>query len=61
MQVAFLQALVIEKARHLDEMSSYRRGIYNSVYEKGYKEAIEKMGFAMAEMIASHIGEPSCM
>lgn len=56
-----MQALVIEKARHLDEMSSYRRDIYNSVYEKGYKEAIEKMGFAMAEMIASHIGEPSCM
>ncbi len=57
----FLQALVIEKARHHNEMSSYRRDIYNSVYEKGYKEAIDKMGIAMAEMIASHIGEPSCM
>lgn len=57
----FLQALVIEKARHHDELSSYRRDIYAQVYRKGYDEAVEKMGYAMGEMIASHIGEPSCM
>lgn len=57
----FLQALVVEKARHHNEMSSYRTVIYESVYKKGYQEAIDKMGIAMAEMIGSHIGEPSCM
>nr|DAO81160.1 MAG TPA: hypothetical protein [Caudoviricetes sp.] len=56
----FLQVLIVQKAEHQRELKRYQREIYDEVYLKGYNEAVEKMGFAMAEMIASHIGEPSC-
>lgn len=56
----FLQALVVQKTQHYSELEQYRRDIYDGAYEEGYNEAIEKMGIAMAEMIASHIGKPSC-
>lgn len=56
----FLQALVVQKTEHYNELEQRRRDVYDEAYQKGYDEAIEKMGYAMAEMIASHIGKPSC-
>lgn len=53
---SLLQAFVIEQVEWQSKLARCQR----ESYQKGYEEAIEKMGYAMAEMIASHIGEPSC-